>query len=117
MKFMESFLATRSKLPSSEPSVELPGMALDLGLSTEDTPDALAGGHVGGFQSLRSALLGSRNVSGKAQAVALPVQGGGSEEAVPKSEPTVEVIRNGDRVEKLIVTCSCCRQIELDCVY
>ena len=33
------------------------------------------------------------------------------------TEPTVELITNNGRIEKVVVTCSCSRRIELDCTY
>ena len=33
------------------------------------------------------------------------------------AEPTVELITNNGRIEKVVVTCSCSRRIELDCTY
>lgn len=118
MKFMESFLATRSKLPASEQGAEIPGVTVNGGLSLEESTDSVTGvDRVGGFQSLKSALQGSRNVAGKHHSVALAVEVGGSTPPAAQVEPSVELIRNGDRVEKVIVTCSCCRRIELDCSY
>ncbi|HNC24781.1 MAG TPA: hypothetical protein PLU52_11290 [Opitutaceae bacterium] len=31
--------------------------------------------------------------------------------------PSVEVIKEGDKVARLIVTCSCGEKIEIDCIY
>jgi len=31
--------------------------------------------------------------------------------------PTVEVVKEGDKVARLIVTCSCGQKIEVDCIY
>jgi hypothetical protein len=33
------------------------------------------------------------------------------------AEPSVELITHEGRIEKVIVTCSCCRTIELECTY
>jgi len=44
--------------------------------------------------------------------VASPVSNGQAEPA-----PQIELIQNGGRVERIIVTCSCCNRIELQCQY
>ncbi len=31
--------------------------------------------------------------------------------------PSVEVIKEGDKVARLVVTCSCGEKIEIDCIY
>lgn len=31
--------------------------------------------------------------------------------------PTIEVVREGDKVARLIVTCSCGQKVEVDCIY
>lgn len=36
---------------------------------------------------------------------------------VSKGPATVECVREGDRVARLIVTCPCGERIEIDCVY
>ncbi len=33
------------------------------------------------------------------------------------SGPSVEVVKQGDKVARLIVTCSCGERIEIDCLY
>lgn len=33
------------------------------------------------------------------------------------TSPTIESVRDGDRVTRLIVTCSCGERIEIDCLY
>ncbi len=35
----------------------------------------------------------------------------------PESAPTIECIKQGDKVVRLIVTCSCGERIEVDCLY
>jgi hypothetical protein len=121
MKFMESFLATRSKVSSAEPVSDLPGGIPDWSSSASEGRDEYTGdGRGSGFQSLKAALLGGRKRGGsgvsEARAVELPVPVT-DESPAGVGEPTLEVVRNGDKVEKLIVTCSCCRRIELDCSY
>ena len=34
-----------------------------------------------------------------------------------ESAPTVECIKQGDKVVRLVVTCSCGERIEIDCLY
>lgn len=35
----------------------------------------------------------------------------------PSASPTVECIKQGDKVVRLIVTCACGERIEVDCLY
>jgi len=37
--------------------------------------------------------------------------------AETEAMPQVELIENGGRVERIIVTCTCCNRIELQCQY
>jgi len=37
--------------------------------------------------------------------------------AEPAPAPTVETIKEGDKVVRLIVTCGCGERIEVDCIY
>lgn len=37
--------------------------------------------------------------------------------AAPHSGPQVEVVKQGDKVTRLIITCSCGERIEVDCLY
>ncbi len=37
--------------------------------------------------------------------------------AAPAAGPDIEVIKQGDKVTRLIVTCSCGERIEVECVY
>lgn len=58
-----------------------------------------------------------------------PIPGLGAAEAVARATasahkhhkegtgPTVETIKQGDKVVRLIVTCSCGERIEIDCLY
>ena len=124
MKFMDSFLATRSKISTSEPTKDVSGPVHDWTPAAVEVRDDFTGDdRGGGFLSLKAALLGGRNrrVGGIPEVlpaeVSLPKTPETPETPAGGGEPTVEVIRNGERVEKLIVTCSCCRRIELDCSY
>lgn len=38
-------------------------------------------------------------------------------ESEPKNRPTVEAVKEGDKVVRLIVTCTCGERIEVDCLY
>ncbi len=38
-------------------------------------------------------------------------------EAASPNGPTVEAIKEGDKVVRLIVTCTCGERIEVDCLY
>jgi len=38
-------------------------------------------------------------------------------EAQSETEPRIELIQNGGKVERIIVTCTCCNRIELQCQY
>jgi hypothetical protein len=40
-----------------------------------------------------------------------------SPETKQEAAPQVELIQNDGRVERIIVTCSCCNRIELQCQY
>jgi hypothetical protein len=40
-----------------------------------------------------------------------------SPETKAEAAPQVELIQNDGRVERIIVTCSCCNRIELQCQY
>jgi hypothetical protein len=37
--------------------------------------------------------------------------------AVPASGPSVECVKQGDKVVRLIITCACGERIEVDCLY
>lgn len=41
--------------------------------------------------------------------------GGASKDS--ESAPTIECVKHGDKVVRLIVTCSCGERIEIDCLY
>ena len=42
---------------------------------------------------------------------------GGRKVVDSESAPTVECVKQGDKVVRLIVTCSCGERIEIDCLY
>lgn len=70
-------------------------------------------------------------LSGRAQAQAVnlqPIAGVSAPEAVARAAaaahkrtsehgPSVEAIKQGDKVVRLVVTCSCGERIEIDCLY
>ncbi|MEO6874926.1 MAG: hypothetical protein ABI222_08900 [Opitutaceae bacterium] len=41
----------------------------------------------------------------------------GQEHADTHGQPVVEIVKEGDKVARLIVTCSCGQKIEVDCIY
>lgn len=130
MKFMESFLANRPKIDSGA------GGAPDAVGSESISPYGMAGGLEaegafgmgfaspgGGFRSLRDALLENGSVVEPGKTGSLPLASKGDPREAPGttihegSEPTVELVMDGDRIAKVVVTCACCRKIELDCTY
>ena len=123
MKFMESFLANRPKVTAPESQIGESPLDEMPYRDVLDVDDGFGGGlsRSGGFQSLRSALLeaGSVVVPGSEPTIQhshhrvsdLP------QETIEQQEPTVELVQSNGRIEKVIVTCSCCRRIELDCTY
>jgi hypothetical protein len=40
-----------------------------------------------------------------------------AEHAVPAAGASVECIKQGDKIVRLVVTCSCGERIEIDCLY
>lgn len=46
-----------------------------------------------------------------------PALRGSADPAAPAGGPTVEAIKEGDKVVRLIVTCTCGERIEVDCLY
>lgn len=125
---MDSYLANRPQMHSSDHLESLDpseGMAFrDPMEGAESFMSSLP--QTGGFQSLKSALLeagsvldasdlarANRQKEGAAGADASGHDGGHNH----MSEPTVELITNNGRIEKVVVTCSCSRRIELDCTY
>jgi hypothetical protein len=56
---------------------------------------------------LRSLNLPPPEASGKAKAAGHEGEGG----------PSVECVKEGDKVVRLIVTCSCGEKIEIECLY
>jgi hypothetical protein len=55
-------------------------------------------------------------------AAAAPARNSRTQEAPRKDgcaagEPQVEVVKEGDRVVRLIVTCTCGERVELECLY
>lgn len=120
MKFMESFLANRPKVAAPESHAGLPPIEEVPYRDLLDGDDSFGGGlsRSGGFQSLRSALLEAGSVvqpkSEHSERIGVP---DGSGEGKTLEAPTVELVTNAGRIEKVIVTCTCCRRIELDCSY
>jgi hypothetical protein len=120
---MDSYLANRPKLPPSEHMESLdPSEGLAFRDPMEGMDNFMANlPQTGGFQSLRSALLEAGSVVDVSEVnrrkEAAVVNQGQHGEHEHLSEPTVELITQNGRIEKVIVTCSCSRRIELDCTY
>ena len=130
---MESFLANRPKMPGMDGLDSLdPAEGLAFGdISAGGTDSFMAGlPRTGGFQSLKTALLEAGSVvdpqeveraakmkEHRGQPNHLPHAIEGHDAHPHQAEPTVELIKNNGRIEKVIVTCSCSKKIELDCVY
>lgn len=114
---MDSYLSNRPKVdPSAGFDAGLPADGLAF-RDPMDGHDAFMASlpQTGGFQSLKSALLEAGSVLDPAAAL----RPNRSRDALPggQAEPSVELITHEGRIEKVIVTCSCCRTIELECTY
>lgn len=114
---MDSYLANRPKIEAANPydsGVSMDGLAFGEPAGGEHFMAGLP--RSGGFQSLKSALLEAGSVVDPSQMQLRPMRSkDGKDTLIP--EPTVEVITHEGRIEKVIVTCSCCRTIELECSY
>ncbi|NBV87552.1 MAG: hypothetical protein EBS01_15080 [Verrucomicrobia bacterium] len=115
---MDSYLANRPKID--------PVNAYDSGVSMDGLAygDPIGGDHfmaglpkTGGFQSLKSALVEAGSVVDPAHMHTRQLRSKDGGKDVQPAEPSVEVITHEGRIEKVIVTCSCCRTIELECSY
>lgn len=42
---------------------------------------------------------------------------GANDKSCGTGQPTVEVVKEGDKVVRLIVVCSCGERVEIDCLY
>jgi hypothetical protein len=125
---MDSYLANRPKLPDSD---HLESLDPTEGMAFRDPVEGVdsfmsALPRTGGFQSLKSALLEAGSVldaadvsrASRQKEASAGASGAGAHGAHDHSEePTVELITNNGRIEKVVVTCSCSRRIELDCTY
>jgi hypothetical protein len=125
---MDSYLANRPKLPDSD---HLESLDPTEGMAFRDPVEGVdsfmsALPRTGGFQSLKSALLEAGSVmdaadvsrASRQKEASAGASGAGIHGAHDHSEePTVELITNNGRIEKVVVTCSCSRRIELDCTY
>lgn len=47
----------------------------------------------------------------------LPVRGHKHHDSAAESSASIEVIRDGDKILRLVVTCSCGEKIEVNCLY
>jgi len=76
--------------------------------SETSTPPALARGS-SDFQPMNPARFGQ---------LGAPEPESAPGEAAPRLDaPLVEVIEDGGRVRRIVVTCRCCEKIEIDCEY
>ena len=86
-----------------------------------DGTEGFGGGvsHSGGFQSLRSALLEAGSVVDPSQPVVRINAGklGDHTHTHPGAEPSIELVTQDGRIEKIIVTCACGSKTELECTY
>ncbi len=117
---MDSYLSNRPKVdPLAAFDTGLPVDGLAFRDPMEGHDNFMSGlPQTGGFQSLKSALLEAGSIVDPADAQRhqrFKDSKEGSQDHT--SEPTVEVITHEGRIEKVIVTCSCCRTIELECTY
>jgi hypothetical protein len=125
---MDSYLANRPKMRTSE---HLESMDPSEGMAFHDPmegPESFMSSlpQTGGFQSLKSALLEAGSVLDASEINRANRQKDASASADLSghdgghhhlAEPTVELITNNGRIEKVVVICSCSKRIELDCTY
>ena len=122
---MDSYLANRPKVtPSDEMESLDPTEGMAFREPMEGVDSFMSGlPRTGGFQSLKSALLEAGSVMDAADVRRAnrhkdaSAGAGGHGDHDHSVEPTVELITNNGRIEKVVVTCSCSRRIELDCTY
>jgi len=74
----------------------------------------LATGRTAGFATAPKAETAFRPLFSPA---AKPAPAGGAGAEVGQDEPNIELVQNGGKVERIIVTCTCCKRIELKCEY
>lgn len=48
---------------------------------------------------------------------AKPAPSSGAASAEDRPSPTVEVVKEGDKVVRLVVTCGCGERVEIECLY
>lgn len=58
-----------------------------------------------------------RSLSTPAPAAGAKLQAGAAHHDPSAGTPTIECIKEGDKVVRLIVTCTCGEKIEIDCMY
>jgi hypothetical protein len=61
--------------------------------------------------------LGREAVAGDGLARFQHAHSGSSARTFPGAGPTVECVKQGDKVVRLIITCTCGERIEVDCLY
>lgn len=57
-----------------------------------------------------------RPLGGQASEAVAKAKGTGADSAAGKS-PSIECVKQGEKVVRMIVTCSCGERIEIDCLY
>jgi len=115
---MDSYLANRPKIDPVNPydsAVSVDGLAFGEPMGGDHFMAGLP--KSGGFQSLKSALVEAGSVVDPSQMHVRQLRGKDGGKDAQLAEPSVEVITHEGRIEKVIVTCSCCRTIELECSY
>ena len=81
------------------------------GAATARTPATDAAGPETGFQSLLTARTGDLPSGGTTRRIEARDAAEGLE------APEIEVVQEGGVVRRIIVTCTCCQRIELECAY
>lgn len=58
-----------------------------------------------------------KSLSATAPGPGAKVQGAASHHDSGGASPTIECVKEGDKVVRLVVTCTCGEKIEIDCLY
>lgn len=80
-------------------------------VATERAPATSAGVPDTGFQSLLSARAANLPPSGGVRRIEGPDSG------ETLGAPEIELVQEGGVVRRIVVTCTCCQRIELECEY
>ena len=80
-------------------------------IASDRTASAGSAAQETGFQSLLSARVASLSPGGSARRIE-------SQDAGERLEaPQIELVQEGGVVRRIVVTCTCCQRIELECEY